>query len=103
MTNGWWPCPIRSGRPIHRRPATAYWQELLTLVAAGHGVTICAAQGARYYARPDLVYRPLADAAPLEYGLVWSAVGIGPMGREFARLGIEKFAAPATGTPRPTR
>ncbi|WP_256668607.1 hypothetical protein [Nocardia cyriacigeorgica] len=38
------------------------------------------------------MYIPLADVPPLDYGLAWSAVDVAPMGREFARLAIKKYA-----------
>ncbi|MEV4185909.1 LysR family transcriptional regulator [Streptosporangium canum] len=64
-----------SGKPIRRSLTTRYWQELLTLVGAGQGVTVAVAQGARYYPRPDLAYIPIEDAPPLEYGLLWRTAG----------------------------
>jgi DNA-binding transcriptional LysR family regulator len=54
-----------------RPPAT--FQELLTLVGAGHGVVTVGANVRRYYARPDVVYVHLHDAPLLQWGLLWRA------------------------------
>ncbi|MFH8406998.1 LysR family transcriptional regulator [Streptomyces sp. NPDC018019] len=59
------------GQAIARGTAVATRQELLALVGAGQGVHPTAAHEIRYYARPNVTYVPIADAAPLEYGLIW--------------------------------
>ncbi|MFB9534033.1 LysR family transcriptional regulator [Nonomuraea roseola] len=82
-----------SGRPIHRKASTTYWQELLALVAAGEGVTIAAAQGARYYPRPNLIYLPIEDAPPLEYALLWRTAGVSARALAFSRVALEVSAA----------
>jgi len=46
-------------------------QEALTLVGAGRGVAEVGAQTRRYYPRPDVVYVPISDAAPVEWCLMW--------------------------------
>jgi DNA-binding transcriptional LysR family regulator len=51
-----------------RRTATV--EEKLELVAAGRGIALLPRSVARYYSRPDLVHRPLADAVPFEICLV---------------------------------
>lgn len=45
-------------------------EEKFELVAAGHGIAVVPVSVATSYSRPDLVYRPLADAVPLETCLV---------------------------------
>jgi DNA-binding transcriptional LysR family regulator len=47
-----------------RRTATV--EEKLELVAAGRGIAMVPRSVARYYSRPDLVHRPVTDAAPLD-------------------------------------
>jgi DNA-binding transcriptional LysR family regulator len=47
-----------------RRTATA--EEKFELVAAGRGIAVVPRSVARYYARPDIAHRPLADAPPQE-------------------------------------
>jgi hypothetical protein len=46
-------------------------QETLTLAGAGRGVAEVGAQTRRYYPRPDVVYVPISDAAPVEWCLMW--------------------------------
>lgn len=82
-----------NSRPLQ---TTTYWQELLTLVAAGKGVTVCAAQGARYYPRPTLAYLPFTDAPPVTYGLIWRSTGATAMVRAFVQAAIETSADIAT-------
>ncbi|MFC4113131.1 LysR family transcriptional regulator [Nonomuraea zeae] len=64
-----------AGRPIERGPAAATFNEMLTLIGAGHGVFPVGAQSRRYYARPDVTYIPFSDAPPLRWGLHWRADG----------------------------
>ncbi|MEU7134989.1 LysR substrate-binding domain-containing protein [Streptomyces sp. NPDC046261] len=77
------------GLPLERGEEAATRQELLALVGAGRGVHPTAAHEVRYYARPNIAYVPLADAPPLEYGLVWrAAAGTGRV-RAFAEMAAE--------------
>lgn len=62
-----------AGHPIRPGRSAATFQELLTLVGAGHGVFPVGANVRRYYARPDIAYVHLHDAPPLEWGLLWRA------------------------------
>ena len=45
-------------------------EEKFELVVAGHGIAVVPISVAASYSRPDLVYRPLSDAVPLETCLV---------------------------------
>ncbi|MFF0526276.1 LysR family transcriptional regulator [Actinomadura nitritigenes] len=69
-----------SGQPIPHGQAITHWEDALSLVLAGKGVTPVAAAGAHYYNRPGLEFRPLADAPPIDYACVW------PTDHETARL-----------------
>ncbi len=82
--------------PAHSRrvQAATYWQELLTLVAAGKGVTVCAAQGAHYYPRPTLVYLPFTDAPPVTYGLVWPSTRATATVRVFTQAALSISSRP---------
>ncbi|GAA3427406.1 LysR family transcriptional regulator [Streptosporangium nondiastaticum] len=84
-----------AGRPIHHSTTTKYWQELLALVAAGEGVTIAAAQGTRYYPRPNLVYVPFHDVGPFEYALIWRTASVSAKALAFARVAVETHASKA--------
>ena len=68
-----WQTP--TGKPIERGPAVTTFEELLTLIAAGHGVCPVAAHNIRYYPRPDIAYVPFHDTPPFEFGPVWRAAG----------------------------
>ncbi|NEC84864.1 LysR family transcriptional regulator [Streptomyces sp. SID12501] len=69
-----------SGRPIPHGQAMTHWEDALSLVLAGKGVTPVAAAGAHYYSRPGLVFKPFTDAPAIDYAFVW------PTGHETARL-----------------
>lgn len=49
---------------------TSSVEEKFELIAAGHGIATVPRSVAQSYSRPDLVYRPIADAAPTETCLV---------------------------------
>ncbi|WP_282782246.1 MULTISPECIES: LysR family transcriptional regulator [unclassified Nocardia] len=67
------PSRTPGGRPIaHGRTAHTF-QEILTLIGAGAGAFVCGAQVTKFYLRPDVVYLPIADAPPVEWGFVWRA------------------------------
>ncbi|MFT7871476.1 MULTISPECIES: LysR family transcriptional regulator [Amycolatopsis] len=65
------PATTPAGHPIRTGRTAATFQEMLTLVGAGHGVFPVGANVRRYYARPDVAYVHLHDAPPLEWGLLW--------------------------------
>ncbi|MER7460606.1 LysR family transcriptional regulator [Micromonospora sp. NPDC126480] len=60
-----------SAAPPVNEPATATFQELLTLVGSGRGMLPVGAHVRRYYARPDVTYVVVAGATPVQWGLVW--------------------------------
>jgi DNA-binding transcriptional LysR family regulator len=74
-----------SGRPIEPGPSAATFNEMLTLIAAGHGVFPVGAQARRYYARPDIAYIPFTDAPPLRWGLLWRTDSATARVRSFGR------------------
>ncbi|MEV8443857.1 LysR family transcriptional regulator [Actinosynnema sp. NPDC051121] len=65
------PATTPAGHPICTGRSAATFQEMLTLVGAGHGVFPVGANVRRYYARPDVAYVHLHDAPPLQWGLLW--------------------------------
>ncbi len=74
-----------SGLPIVHGPVAAGWQETLTLIGAGKGVTPVCDWAADYYARPDVAYVPVVGAPPIDQALIWSATRDTVAIRIFAR------------------
>jgi DNA-binding transcriptional LysR family regulator len=52
---------------------TSSVEEKFELIAAGHGIAMVPRSVARSYSRPDLVYRPVTDAVPVETCVVVAA------------------------------
>ncbi|AYF76831.1 hypothetical protein D7D52_26840 [Nocardia yunnanensis] len=94
----------RSGRPgNHREIAdlagermfdvpsrrTATLEEKFELVAAGHGLVLVPLSVARAYVRPDVVYRPVADATMAETCLAVMGDAPDKLLREFIDIAVE--------------
>jgi DNA-binding transcriptional LysR family regulator len=86
----------------HRPPISPYvgdnLEEWLYLIGRGEGVDTCPAIIARYFARPDVVFVPLRDAAPTTLVLAVHREVRQPMIDEFVELAVE-IAANATRNP----
>ncbi|WP_157254134.1 LysR family transcriptional regulator [Nonomuraea typhae] len=82
-----------AGRRITPGPVAATLHEALTLVGAGRGVFPVGAQTRRYYQRPDVAYVLLADAPPVEWGLMWRSGGGTARVLAFARAARDLLAA----------
>jgi LysR family transcriptional regulator, benzoate and cis,cis-muconate-responsive activator of ben and cat genes len=86
----------------HRPPISPYvgdnLEEWLYLIGRGEGVDTCPAIIARYFARPDVVFVPLRDAAPTTLVLAVHHEVRQPMIDEFVELAVE-IAANATRNP----
>lgn len=84
----WWefhvPTSTPSGAPIRRCHAVSTFQELLTAIANGQGVSPVVESVSRYYARPDIALVPIHDMADSEVALVWRAAGESTRVRAFA-------------------
>ncbi|MHC0432729.1 LysR family transcriptional regulator [Streptomyces sp. O3] len=78
-----------SGKTVTLGPSATTLNEMLTLVGAGSGVSVVGAHTRRYFARPDVVYVPFEDAAPVEWGLVWSADAATARVRAFNELALD--------------
>ncbi|NUW38956.1 LysR family transcriptional regulator [Nonomuraea rhodomycinica] len=81
-----------SGRPIEPGPSASTFNEMLTLVGAGHGVFPVGAHARRYYVRPDVAYVPIDDAPPLRWGLMWRAEGASARVRAFGEAARDLVA-----------
>ncbi|MEU6125599.1 LysR family transcriptional regulator [Streptomyces sp. NPDC047123] len=70
----WWdfhvPPRTPSGREIRRGRAVATFQELITLVGAGQGISPVVASVEKYYARPGVTFVPLRDVPSADVALV---------------------------------
>ncbi|MFC8535832.1 LysR family transcriptional regulator [Streptomyces sp. NPDC057249] len=84
------------GRPIAPGPSAMTFNEMLTLVGAGEGALVVGAHARRYFARPDVAYVPFEDAAPVDWGLVWSAGGATARTRAFNEAALSLVQAPAS-------
>ncbi|MFI0448672.1 LysR family substrate-binding domain-containing protein [Actinomadura sp. 6N118] len=84
----WWefhvPTTTPNGRPINRRHGVRTFQELLTAIANGLGVSPVVESVSRYYARPDIVLVPMRDMPASEVALVWRTAGETARVRAFA-------------------
>ncbi|MFG2848456.1 LysR family transcriptional regulator [Kitasatospora sp. NPDC048296] len=78
-----------AGRHVSGGPTAMTSNEALTLVGAGEGVFVVGAHARRYFARPDVVYVRIADAAPVEWGLVWPAGGATARVRAFGDAALD--------------
>ncbi|GAA3507182.1 LysR family transcriptional regulator [Streptomyces showdoensis] len=93
-----YPTRTPSGAAVRHGPSAATWEEVLSLVGAGRGVSPGAARGARYHPRPGIVYVPFHDAPPLEYGLVWATAAESALIRAFTETAA-RVPAEDGGTP----
>ncbi|MCQ4206448.1 LysR family transcriptional regulator [Streptomyces longispororuber] len=78
-----------AGRPIRRGPAVSTFYEVLALVAAGDVVCTVPDEGRRYHAQPDIVFLPVPDAPPVQWGLVWRTDGATPLVHALAEAATE--------------
>lgn len=67
---------------------------MLSHISVDKGVSVVAARGARYYARPGIAFVPFSDAPPIEYGLLWRAGEENARVRAFIQI-IREIQAPA--------
>lgn len=93
----WWdfhvPPRTPSGREIRRGPDVATFQELMTLIATGQGVSPVIASVETYYARPDVTFVPVHDLPPADVALIWRTGGTGPRAEAFIRAVRDVVAA----------
>ncbi|QES46074.1 LysR family transcriptional regulator [Streptomyces venezuelae] len=93
----WWdfhvPPRTPSGREIRRGQAVASFQELMTLVAAGRGVSPVVASVEKYYARPGVTFVPLHDVPSADVALIHRAVGTSAGVEGFVRVVRDVVAA----------
>ncbi|MGW2227291.1 LysR family transcriptional regulator [Streptomyces formicae] len=98
----WWdfhvPPRTPSGREIRRGQAVASFQELMTLVAAGQGISPVVASVEKYYARPGVTFVPLDDVPCAEVALIHRTTGTNARAEAFVRAvgdAVEANGGPA--------
>jgi DNA-binding transcriptional LysR family regulator len=80
----WWsalPRPDGSTPPLGPRAESV--EEMLEVVAMGHGVCLVSRSVEAFYGRPDLVFVPVSDADKVPIALAWRGDDERPLLREF--------------------
>ncbi|MFJ6984484.1 MULTISPECIES: LysR family transcriptional regulator [unclassified Streptomyces] len=97
----WWdfhvPRSTPSSTPVPRGRDVTTFQELLTLIAQGQGVSPMAAHVTRYHSRPGITYVPIEDAPLTEVAPVWRTAA--PTARVRAFADAARDAVRANGGP----
>ncbi|MFE0105785.1 LysR family transcriptional regulator [Streptomyces sp. NPDC059009] len=85
----WWdfhvPSRTPSGREIHRGQAVSTFQELMTLIATGQGISPVIASVETYYSRPDVTFVPIHDIPKADVALIWRTEGTNSRTQAFIR------------------
>lgn len=89
ITEGTYPSRTPSGRPVQDGGIAHGWQEMLTMIGAGKGVTIVSIDAAQFHSRPDVAFVPFRDAPPIEYALIWRTGRSTPAIEAFGRAAVE--------------
>ncbi|GAA1284042.1 LysR family transcriptional regulator [Saccharothrix xinjiangensis] len=94
----WWAVnPRPDGSEPVWGPENGNVEEMLEHVAAGEAICMGPRSMAAYYARPDLVWRPITDVAPLRIAFARPATSMNPLVADFAAV-VRELAEP-TGSP----
>jgi DNA-binding transcriptional LysR family regulator len=100
----WWEAHVPqftpAGRRVPRGAVVATFQELLTQVASGQGISPVVESVSRYFPRPDIALIPIRDMPNSEVALVWRAAGETALVRAFADIssGHVAIAKPVLAT-----
>jgi DNA-binding transcriptional LysR family regulator len=83
----WWAVnPRPDGREPYWGPTNDNVEEMLEQVAAGLAICFAPASMSIYYARPDLVWRPIVDIEPLQIAIAWRADETNPLVKIFVSI-----------------
>jgi DNA-binding transcriptional LysR family regulator len=82
----------RHGLPGRIAAESASVQEILTLVASGHGVCLVPSAVARQFPRAEVVYVPVVDAEPAVVSLAWPPAPLSPIAGAFLETAREVAA-----------
>lgn len=94
---GWWrdwwlAADEREGNPVQVGAVTETGQpdDWLSAIANGYGIALAPESAARYYARPDVVYRPVSGLSPSQVGVAWQpAADENPVIQDFVTCCVE--------------
>ncbi|MFF7251153.1 LysR family transcriptional regulator [Embleya sp. NPDC008237] len=89
----YFPRTTPGGRPIPQGPATRFWPEVLVHVSMGVGVSTVSLRAKDYHSRPGIVFVPLHDAPPIDYGFLWPHTGLTPGASTYLDI-VHELAAP---------
>lgn len=93
----WWlAADEREGHPVRIGAVTRTGQtdDWLTAIANGQSIALVPESGARYYARPDLVYRPVSGLSPSKVGVAWAPTAdTDPVIADFVRCCIDNTSS----------
>lgn len=78
-----------SGRPVPRGPLVTNWDDQLKAASSGQAVTAAAAEAARFYPWPNLVYLPIRDAPSVRWALVWRTAAETRLVQAFAQAATD--------------
>jgi DNA-binding transcriptional LysR family regulator len=89
----WWlAADEREGHPVRIGAVTESGQpdDWLTAIANGGGIALAPESAARYYARPDVTYRPVTEVSPSQVAVAWPpAVDTDPVIQDFVRCCLD--------------
>ena len=76
VESGWWreywlAADEREGNPVRIGAVAHNPDEWLNAIAHGQGVSLTPEATARFYQRPDVVYRPVTGVSPSQVGVAW--------------------------------
>ncbi|MFJ6432534.1 LysR family transcriptional regulator [Streptomyces sp. NPDC091416] len=93
--SGWWRAywlasDERDGHPVTVGAVAHNPDEWLNAIANGYGVSLTPEATARFYQRPDVVYRPVSGVSPSRVGVAWPRTRVVPDAvRDFVRSCVE--------------
>ncbi|MFF8290377.1 LysR family transcriptional regulator [Streptomyces sp. NPDC016309] len=92
--SGWWrdywlAVDERDGHPVTVGAVANNPDEWLGAIASGYGIGLTPEATARFYQRPDVVYRPVRGVSHSQVGVVWRSGGeVPPVVRDFVRSAL---------------
>ncbi|MFE1878468.1 LysR family substrate-binding domain-containing protein, partial [Streptomyces diastatochromogenes] len=91
----WLAADEREGHPVRIGAVTEQPDDWLNAIANGYGIALAPRSAARFYARPGVVYRPVAGVSPTRVGVAWApADDRNPVVQDFVRCCLD-LARPA--------